>query len=133
MKYKVTLKGKVYEVEVEQGSAMIIDEYELKAPSVSASELPSRPAAPSDGTAPEKHPSAPVSHVSGIEVKAPLPGNVLSVSVSVGQKVKSGDVLAVIEAMKMENEVLAPVDGSVKEVSVTKGQVVSTGDLLFVI
>ena len=64
---------------------------------------------------------------------APLPGNVLQVKVSVGQAVKAGDVLVIIEAMKMENEVAAPSDGVVKQIVANKGAVVATGDTLLVI
>ena len=69
----------------------------------------------------------------GTPVTAPLPGNVLQVKVSVGQAVKAGDVLVIIEAMKMENEVAAPSDGVVKQIVANKGAVVATGDTLLVI
>jgi biotin carboxyl carrier protein len=62
-----------------------------------------------------------------------MPGVVLNVLVSEGQEVKSGDVLLILEAMKMENEVTAPADGTVKELAVTKGTSVNTGDLMVVI
>jgi len=66
-------------------------------------------------------------------IKAPLPGNMWKVKTSAGQKVKKGDVLFIIEAMKMENEIFAPCDGTVDSVSVSEGAAVSTGDLLCVI
>ncbi|MBR5730825.1 MAG: biotin/lipoyl-binding protein, partial [Firmicutes bacterium] len=69
----------------------------------------------------------------GFNVTSPLPGNILSIKVSNGQSVKAGDVLIIIEAMKMENEVLAPQDGVVKQILVGKGAVVATGDVLVVI
>ena len=116
MKYVVTLKDKTYEVEVEQGEAMILDEYEVKAPAA-----PAPAAAPAAATA------------DGTPVTAPLPGNVLSIKVSQGAAVKEGDVLLLIEAMKMENEVAAPCDGTVKQIVVSQGQMVSTGDTLIVI
>ena len=115
MKYVVTLKDKTYEVEVEEGEAMILDEYEAKAPAAAA------PAA------------APAVTASGTTVEAPLPGNVLSIKVSQGDAVKEGDVLLIIEAMKMENEVAAPCDGSVQQIVASVGQMVSTGDALIVI
>ena len=111
MKYVVTLKDRTYEVEVEEGQAMILDEYEVTAPA----------AAPAAATA------------EGTPVTAPLPGSVLSVKVSQGAAVKEGDVLLIIEAMKMENEVAAPCDGVVKQIVVSQGQMVSTGDTLIVI
>ena len=121
MKYKITLKGRTYEVEVERGEAMLLDEYEAAAP------VPSAPAAPAPAAAPAA--AAPAAVSAGTKVDAPLPGNVLNVKVSVGQAVKAGDVLVIIEAMKMENEVAAPCDGVVKQIVADKGAVVATGDL----
>ena len=124
MKYVVTLKDKTYEVEVEHGEAMILDEYEVKAPAAPA---PAAAAAPAVAAAPA------AATAEGTPVTAPLPGNVLSVKVSQGAAVKEGDVLLIIEAMKMENEVAAPCDGTVKQIVVSQGQMVSTGDTLVVI
>lgn len=121
MKYKITLQGKTYEVEVERGEAMVLDEYEALAPVTSA------PAAP----APAPAAAAPVA--AGTPVTAPLPGNVLKINVSQGQAVKAGDVVVIIEAMKMENEITAPCDGAVKQIVAAKGAVVNTGDTLLVI
>ena len=128
MKYKIALKGKFYEVEVENGEAMLLDEYEAKAP-VQAAPAPAPVAAPA---APAPAASA-APTAAGCNVTSPLPGNVLKIVVSNGQSVKKGDTLAVIEAMKMENEVLAPQDGVVKQIVANKGAVVKTGDVLMVI
>ena len=123
MKYKVTLNGKTYEVEVEAGKAMLVDEYEAYAPA---------PAAPV--AAPAAAPAAAGVTVSGGEsVNAPMPGNILKVNVSVGQSVKKGEVLVVLEAMKMENEIMAPCDGVVASVNTSKGSTVESGALLCVI
>lgn len=130
MKYVVTLRDKTYEVEVEQGEAMILDEYEVKAPAAPA------PAAAPVAAAPVAAPAAAApaaATADGTPVTAPLPGNVLSIKVSQGAAVKEGDVLLLIEAMKMENEVTAPCDGSVKQIVVSQGQMVATGDTLIVI
>lgn len=102
------------------------------APSVSA---------PASTTAPEVAPkkndvsTASSANVTadGEKVTAPLPGNVLDVKVSKGDSVKKGDILCILEAMKMENEIVAPVDGAIVSVNATKGSSVNTGDLLFVI
>ena len=126
MKYKITLQGKTYEIEVERGQAMVLDEYEAKAP-VQAAPAPAAPAA----AAPAAPAAAPVT--AGTPVTSPLPGNVLNVKVSVGQAVKAGDVLVIVEAMKMENEIAAPCDGTVKQIVADKGAVVATGDTLLVI
>ncbi len=77
--------------------------------------------------------SAPVVAGEGEKVNAPLPGNILDVKVSAGASVKKGDILCILEAMKMENEIVAPKDGTVATVVATKGSSVNTGDLLFVI
>ena len=116
MKYKVTLNNRTYEVEVEQGEAMLVDEYEAFAPAAAA---------------PAPAPAAPVA--AGEVVKSPMPGNILKINVTLGQKVKEGDVLIVLEAMKMENEIVAPKAGSVAQIAVSKGQVVETGSPLVVI
>lgn len=126
MKYKVTLKGVTYEVEVEHGEAMITDEYAACAPAPAAAPA-AVPAAPISA------PAAPVTAAAGTPVTSPLPGNVLSIKASVGQAVKAGDVLVLVEAMKMENEIPAPCDGVVKQILVNKGAVVATGDTLLVI
>ncbi len=132
MKYVVTLKDRTYEVEVEHGEAMILDEYEVKAPAAAAPATAPVAAAPAAAAAPVA--AAPAAGaVDGTPVTAPLPGNVLSVKVSQGAAVKEGDVLLLIEAMKMENEVTAPCDGTVKQISVTTGQMVATGDTLVII
>ena len=130
MKYVVTLKDRTYEVEVEQGEAMILDEYEVKAPAAAAPAAAPAVAAPA-AAAPAAAPAA--ATADGTPVTAPLPGNVLSIKVSQGAAVSEGDVLLLIEAMKMENEVTAPCDGSVKQIVVSQGQMVATGDTLIVI
>ena len=131
MKYKVTLKGRTYEVEVEAGEAILLDEYEAIAPSA-----PAAPAAAPAAAAPAAAPAAPAAPVvtgAGEAVNAPMPGNILKVNVTAGQAVKSGDVLCILEAMKMENEIMAPKDGTVTQVLVSKGNTVDTGAPLVVI
>ena len=132
MKYKVTLNGKTYEVEVEAGKAMLVDEYEAYAPAPAAPAAAPVAAAPAAAPAPPPAP-APAAVAAGEAVNAPMPGNILKVNVSAGQAVKAGDVLVVLEAMKMENEIVAPRDGSVAQVVVTKGAVVDTGAPLVVL
>ena len=129
MKYKVTLNNRVYEVEVEAGEAMLVDEYELAAPAA--------PAAPVSATI-LTTPSAPAAAASAViaageMIKSPMPGNILKVLVSKGQSVKEGDVLMILEAMKMENEIVAHIPGTVADVLVEKGTVVETGTVLAVI
>ena len=131
MKYKITLKGKTYEVLVEQGEAILEDEYDYVPPVAPVAAAPVAAAAPAPAAAPAAPAGGQVA--AGTRVDSPLPGNVLDVKVSVGQAVKAGQVLVIIEAMKMENEVAAPCDGVVKQIVANKGAVVATGDALLVI
>lgn len=112
-KYRVNVNGTNYEVCVEEISADEATKTAAPAPAAAA------PAAPAPA--------------GGEKISAPMPGNILSVNVKDGDTVKKGDILMILEAMKMENEILAPVDGTVAAVSVTKGQTVETGALLCVI
>ena len=130
MKYKVTLNGRTYEIEVEAGKAMLLDEYEAIAPApVAAAPAAAPVAAPAAAAAP----AAPAVTGAGEPIVAPMPGNILKVNVSAGQAVKEGDVLVVLEAMKMENEILAPKNGTVTQVLVSKGSTVDTGAPLVVL
>lgn len=132
MKYKVTLNKRVYEVEVEEGSAMLVDEYELAAPAAPAAPAPvAAPAAAPAAAAPAAPAAAGLA--AGEVIKAPMPGNVLKINVAQGQSVKEGDVLVILEAMKMENEITATKSGSVAQIVVAKGAVVETGSPLVVI
>ena len=130
MKYKVTLNGRTYEVEVEAGKAMLIDEYEAIAPAPAAA---APAAAPVAAAAAPAAPAAPAVTGAGEAINAPMPGNILKVNVQNGQAVKEGDVLVVLEAMKMENEILAPKNGTVTQVLVSKGSTVDTGAPLVVL
>ena len=134
MKYKVTLNNRTYEVEVEAGEAMLVDEYEAYAPASAApAPVAAAPAAAAPAPAAPAPAPAAASLAAGEVVKSPMPGNILKINVSLGQKVKEGDVLIVLEAMKMENEIVAPKAGSVAQIAVSKGQVVETGSPLVVI
>ncbi len=128
MKYVVTLNGKNYEVEVNECEAVVTNVTEAAAPVVAAA--PAAPAAPVAAAAPAA--AAPVS-ADGTKVLAPMPGAILSVNVSVGSAVKAGDVLMVLEAMKMENDIVAPCNGVVKQIPVAKGSTVNTDDVLAVL
>lgn len=121
MKYKVSLNGKTYEVEVDKGEARVI--------SVADTVVATPQQAPTASvTAP-----VPQSAVAGEAVESPMPGTVLDIKVAAGQKVKSGELLLLLEAMKMENEIVAPHDAVIKQVVATKGASVSTGDTLIVL
>ncbi|MBQ5883032.1 MAG: biotin/lipoyl-binding protein, partial [Clostridia bacterium] len=94
-------------------------------------------AAPSEAPKVEETPAAPAAPTApttnGTQVKAPMPGSILAVKANAGQAVKAGDVIVVLEAMKMENDIVAPCDGTVKEILVTKGSTVNTDDILAII
>ena len=108
-KYVITVNGAKYEV--------VVEEADINAKFTKA----------------ETPKAAPAGNVSGTEVKAPMPGTVLNVVTQVGATVNNGDVLLVLEAMKMENEIVAPCAGTVKAINVSKDDAINTGDLLVVI
>ncbi len=130
MIYKVTLNGKVYEVEVEKGEAVIQAEYEAALPAAPAAPAPAAPAAPAPSVAAASA-AAPAAQAGAGTVPSPLPGNINEVRFSAGQTVKAGDVVIILEAMKMENEIVAPKAGTLTKIHVQKGAVVNTGDPLF--
>ena len=129
MKYKVTLNGRTYEVEVDQDQAMLVDEYEAYAPAPAAAPAAAAPAAAPAAAAP----AAPANVAAGEPVKSPMPGNILKILVTAGQKVNEGDVLIILAAMKMEHEIVSPKAGTVAQILVDKGAVVETGATLAVI
>ena len=124
MKYNVKLNGNIYEVEVEKGVASLLKEYD--AISAPAPVLPAQPAAP----APADAVTATVTKGANA-VESPLPGVVMELKVSVGAKVKRGDVVLTIEAMKMENEISASKDGTVTAFYVQKGSKVEQGTPIY--
>ena len=129
MKYKVTLNGRTYEVEVVADKAMCVDEYEAIAPAA-----PTAAAAPVAAATPAAAaPAGGVTVTGGESVKAPMPGNILKVAVAQGDTVKEGQLLCVLEAMKMENEIFAPRAGTVAQVLIAKGSTVDTGATMVVL
>jgi biotin carboxyl carrier protein len=117
--YTITVNGNVYDVTVEEGGA-------VAAAPVAAAPKAAPAAAPK--AAPKA--AAPVGAQGGVKVNAPMPGKILGVKVAAGQAVKKGDVLVVLEAMKMENEIVAPQDGSVASVNTSVGEQVEAGAVL---
>lgn len=115
-RYNITVNGKAYDVAVEEVGGSAAD-----AP-VAAAPVAAAPAAPA---------AAPVAD--GTKVTAPMPGTILDIKVAVGDTVKSGQAICVLEAMKMENDVNAPCDGKVLSINTTKGSAVETGAVLAVI
>ena len=122
MKYKVKLNGKIYEVEVEKGNAELLSEYDaISAPA----------AAPVAAAPVAAAPAAAAPAASGNATPSPLPGTVVGVKKNVGDKVKAGEVVMLIEAMKMENEITAGKDGTLVAVLAPKGTQVQVGTPLF--
>lgn len=112
-KYHVNVNGTNYEIAVEE---------------VTGAAAATAPVAPAPAAAPAP---APVAAGAGESINSPMPGNILAVNVAVGDTVKAGDVLMILEAMKMENEISAPQDGTIASIDVRKGDTVNSGDVLY--
>ncbi len=130
-RYTITVNGTAYDVVVEEADASGI----VSAP-IAAAHAPApvqtAPAAPAAAPAAPKPAAKPAQTGSAgaVQVTSPMPGTILDVKVSVGQSVKKGDVICVLEAMKMENDIPAPADGVIASVNVQKGASVSANELL---
>jgi len=122
-KFLIKVNGHSYEVEVEEKTGASQARESQAAPAASPGVSPAT-------SAPQK--GGPVS-IDATEIRSPLPGIVLSVNVSVGAKVSRGDLLVLIEAMKMENEILSPRSGTVLSIAANRDSTVNTGDLLLTI
>lgn len=129
MKYVVTLNGKKFEVEVEKvGGGKSLSRQPMVRGERKVEAAPAPAAAPVSTPTP-----APVSTGVGTEITSPMPGSIWEIKVNVGDTVKYGDTLIVLEAMKMENDIPATADGTVAEIRVKKGDVVDSDSVLVVI
>lgn len=132
MKYEVTINNKKYEVEVEKGQASLTKTEEISAKAVPqevpvvSQPQPNQPLKPS--TAAEE-----IAVTGGQQLKSPMPGTILEIRASEGQKVKKGEIIFILEAMKMENEIMAPNDCTVIQINTSIGSSVKTGDLLAIL
>ncbi len=117
-KFNITVNGTTYEVEVEEVTG-------TATPAVKPASAPKAASA-----APKAAPASQTGSAGAVKITAPMPGSIMKVSVSVGQTVKKGDIVCILEAMKMENEIFAPQDGTVASVNVSQGATVNSGDLL---
>lgn len=118
--YTITVNGNVYDVTVEEGTGSTAGAAKAAAPKAAAPKAAPKAAAPAGAQG-------------AVKVNAPMPGKILKVNVNAGAAVKKGDVLLVLEAMKMENEIKAPKDGTITSVNVNKGDAVESGTLLVTI
>lgn len=129
--FKVTVDGQTYSVQVEeeaQSSQPIV----TNTPAAPAA-VPAAKSAPAEASAPQEKPTPAAASGGSASINAPMPGSILEVKVAVGDSVNDGDVLLVLEAMKMENELTAPQAGTVGQVLVKKGDTVNSGDPLIVL
>lgn len=131
-KFAITVNGKSYDVEVEeigQGGAVVTNTPAMSAPAASAPQA----------SAPAPKEEAPKAATGGAipqgadTIKAPMPGTILDIKVQSGDRITKGQVLMILEAMKMENEIMAPADGEIASVQVAKGASVNAGDVLVAI
>ena len=113
--YTITVNGKAYAVTVEEGAVSGI------------AAAPAAPAAPAAAPSPA---AAPAGAAGSVSVSAPMPGKVVAVKAAAGQAVKKGDVILVLEAMKMENDIVAPQDGTIASINASTGDSVESGAVL---
>ncbi len=136
--YTVTVNGIAYDVAVEETTGRPVREYRAAAPAPVAAPAAAPAASPAPSAAPAAAPVeeavSPAVTAGGtkgrLSVESPMPGKILSVKTSVGQAVKRGDVILILEAMKMENEIVAPEDGVIASIDVSSGDSVESGTLL---
>lgn len=125
-RFNIKVNGTAYDVEVEElggSAAPVAAPAATPAPAAPVAAAPAAPAAPAPV-------AAPAAAGEGTKVEAPMPGTIVEVKASVGQAVKAGDVIVVLEAMKMENDIVAPCDGSVTSITVKKGDSVNSNDVI---
>ena len=115
--YTITVNGNVYDVTVEEGTGSTAGAAKAATPKAAAPKAAPKAAAPAGAQG-------------AVKVNAPMPGKILKVNVNAGTAVKKGDVLLVLEAMKMENEVVAPQDGTIASINVNSGDMVEAGNVL---
>ena len=128
--FQVKVNGVPYQVEVEETAGGFMPSPQA-APAAAAPVPVAAPVAPAPAAMPAAPVAAPVA--GGEKINSPMPGTILDVRVSVGQSVKKGQVLCILEAMKMENEIISPRDGTVAQVAANKGASVNAGDPLMVL
>lgn len=127
--YTITVNGIAYDVTVEENTGSTVQAAAPKAAPAAAPKAAPAAAAPAP-KAEAPAPAAPAGEAGNIKVNAPMPGKILALKATVGQTVKRGDVLLILEAMKMENEIVAPENGTVASINVSSGDMVESSTLL---
>lgn len=134
MRYYVTINNVEYEVDVDNGKVGVMSTREVSQNTAgSAAASAEAKAQPSENVQTKAPKPAPVDVSGGEAIKAPMPGTIIDVKVNAGQAVKRGQVILILEAMKMENEIVAPSDGTVVQIQAVKGSSVNAGDVLAVL
>lgn len=129
--YTITVNGNTYEVSVEENTGSAAIQQTIPAPQPIVQAAPAPKAEVKQPVNTPKPAAAPKSSATGsVQVKSPMPGKILSIKANPGQQIKKGDVIMILEAMKMENEIVAPSDGTVASIDVISGQSVEAGNLL---
>ena len=128
--YTIYVNGTPYSVQVQEGGAAPAAPVAPVTAPVQTAPVQTAPATQEAAPAPATAPAAPQGAAGSIKVDAPMPGNILNVKISAGDSVNKGDVLVVLEAMKMENDIVAPQSGTVATVNVAKGDTVEAGQTL---
>ncbi len=133
--YQVTVNGQVFEVTVEEmaaGSGTIPAAPKVQ-PMAAPKPAPQAAPAPKATAAPAQKPAAAAAPTGAKTIQAPMPGKIMKINFTTGTSVKRGDVLVVLEAMKMENDIMAPADGTIASININQGDSVNTGDVLIVL
>lgn len=135
--YTITVNGNTYQVSVEEGITAPVVQAVTPVPAartitaLAAAAAPAPASAPQANKAEEPAPApAPAGQAGSIKINSPMPGKIISLKANIGQSIKKGEVILILEAMKMENEIVATEDGTVASINVSAGQTVEAGDLL---
>lgn len=130
--YTITVNGNVYQVSVEEGTSSVASAPVVQVPNASVVAAPAATQTPVAAKPAPAKASAPAASMSAgsVKVNAPMPGKIIALKANVGQSVKKGQVIVILEAMKMENEIVAPQDGTVASMNATVGSSVESGEVL---
>lgn len=132
-KFRINVNGKAYEVEVEEMKDGVVSAPAAQAVQAAPAPVAAPKAAPAAAPAPAPKAAPAAVPAGAATVAAPMPGTILSINVKAGDAVKKGQVLCILEAMKMENEIMSGADGTIASVAVSQGDSVNTGQVLFVL